>query len=288
MNRKCFSINPRFSRKPWFYPLVSVIIATTICFITPLTARAIDAQRLLPFILQGVQVIQLSNVSPRQEVDLGKQMNDQLVSSQVRLYRNSAVNRYVEQIGQRLVANSDRPDLPYTFQVVNDNSINAFATLGGFVYVNTGLLKTADNEAELASVIAHEIGHIGGKHLVKQMRQKALASGLASAAGLDRSQAVSIGVELALNRPRSRGDEYDADSRGLRTLTRSGYAPSAMVSFMQKLLKKGSNAPTFLNTHPATGDRIKALQSAINDQPRTGSAGLDSSNYQANIKALLR
>ncbi|MGH2416165.1 MAG: M48 family metallopeptidase [Microcystaceae cyanobacterium] len=288
MNRKRFSINPRFSRKPWFYPLVSVFIATIICFITPLTVRAIDAERLLPFILQGVQVIQLSNVSPRQEVDLGKQMNDQLVSSQVRLYRNSAVNRYVEQIGQRLVANSDRPDLPYTFQVVDDKSINAFATLGGFVYVNTGLLKTADNEAELASVIAHEIGHIGGKHLVKQMRQKALASGLASAAGLDRNQAVSIGVELALNRPRSRGDEYDADTRGLRTLTRSGYAPSAMVSFMQKLLKKGSNAPTFLNTHPATGDRIKALQSAINDQPKTGGAGLDSSNYQANIKALLR
>ncbi len=288
MNRKRFSINPRCSRKPWFYPLVSVIIAIVICFVTPLTVRAIDAERLLPFIIQGVQVIQLSNVSPRQEVDLGKQMNDQLVKSQVRLYRNSAVNRYVEQIGQRLVANSDRPDLPYTFQVVDDNSINAFATLGGFVYVNTGLLKTADNEAELASVIAHEIGHIGGKHLVKQMRQKALASGLASAAGLDRSQAVSIGVELALNRPRSRGDEYDADSRGLRTLTSSGYAPSAMVSFMQKLLKKGSNTPTFLNTHPATGDRIKALQSAINDQPKTGGAGLDSSNYQANIKALLR
>ncbi len=288
MNRKRFSINLRFSQKPWFYPFISVIIATLICLVTPATTRAIDAGQLLPFILQGVQVIQLSNISPRQEVDIGKQINEQLLTSQVKLNRNSALNRYVQQLGQRLVANSDRPDLPYTFQVVEDDAINAFATLGGFVYVNTGLLKTADNEAELASVMAHEIGHIGGKHLVKQMRQKALASGLASAAGLDRNQAVAIGVDLALNRPRSRGDEYDADTRGLRTLTSSGYAPSGMVSFMEKLLKKGSSVPTFLSTHPATGDRIKALQSAINNLPKSGGAGLDNSNYQANIKALLR
>ncbi|ARV57458.1 peptidase [Nostocales cyanobacterium HT-58-2] len=287
-NRKNFSINPRFFRRPWFYPFISVVVALTLCLSTPITARAIDAERLLPLIFQGVQAIQLSNMSPRQEVDIGQQINKQLVNSQVRLNRNSAVNRYVEQIGQRLIANSDRPDLPYTFQVVEDDAINAFATLGGFVYVNTGLLKIADNEAELASVMAHEIGHIGGKHLVKQMRQKALAGGLASAAGLDRNQAVAIGVDLALNRPRSRGDEYDADLRGLKTLTRSGYAQSAMVSFMQKLLKKGSSAPTFLSTHPATGDRIKALQNAINEQPSNGNAGLDNASYQANIKALLR
>ncbi|WP_017319436.1 M48 family metallopeptidase [Mastigocladopsis repens] len=288
MNRKHFSVNPRVFRRPWFYPLISIVVALILCLNTPITARAIDAQRWLPFILQGVQVIQLSNISPKQEVELGKQMDKQLVSGQVRLYRNSAVNRYVQQIGQRLVANSDRPDLPYTFQVIDDDGINAFATLGGFVYVNKGLLKTAENEAELASVIGHEIGHIGGKHLLKQMRQKAVASGLASAAGLDSNQAVSLGVELALNRPRGREDEYDADRRGLRTLTRSGYAQSGMVSFMQKLLKKGSGTPTFLSTHPATGDRIKALQSSINAQPGGGSAGMDNAAYQANIKALVR
>lgn len=288
INTKRFSINPRFFRRPWFYPLISIVVALSLCLFTPITARAIDAGRLLPLILQGVQVIQLSNISPRQEVDLGKQINQQLVSSQVRLYRNSAVNDYVTQLGRRLAANSDRPDLPYTFQVVDDDSINAFATLGGFVYVNTGLLKTAENEAELASVIGHEIGHIGGKHLVRQMRQKALASGLASAAGLDRNQAVGIGVDLALNRPRSREDEFDADKRGLRTLTRTGYAQSGMVSFMQKLLKKSSGTPSFLSTHPATSDRIKALQAAINAQPSSGSTGLDNANYQANIKALLR
>lgn len=156
------------------------------------------------------------------------------------------------------------------------------------MYVNTGLLKAADNEAELASVMAHEIGHIGGKHLVKQMRQRAIASGVATAAGLDSNQAIAIGVELAVNRPRSREDEFDADKRGLSTLTRSGYAQSAIVSFMQKLLKKSSAVPSFLNTHPATSDRIKSLQRAINAQPSNGNVGLDNAAYQANIRPLRR
>ncbi len=259
-NWKSFVASYRVWRRRWFYPLISVVVALSLCLSTPLPGRTLD---FLPLILQGVQVLQLSNISDRQETDIGKQINQQIVGGQVKLYRNSEVNRYVEQIGRRLAANSDRPNLPFTFQVVDDNAINAFATLGGYVYVHTGLLKAADNEAELASVIAHEIGHIGGKHLVKQMRQRAIASGLATATGLDRSIAVGIGVDLALNRPRSRQDEFDADQRGLRTLTRAGYAQSGMVSFMQKLLKKGGSVPTFLSTHPGTSDRIDNLRRAI-------------------------
>ncbi len=192
MNWKSFFTNHRLWRRRWFYPLISVVVALSLCLSAPLPGRAID---LFPLLFQGVQVLQLSNISERQEADLGKQINQEILSSQVRLYRNPEINRYVEQIGRRLAANSDRPNLSYTFQVVDDDAINAFATLGGYVYVHTGLLKTADNEAELASVIAHEIGHIGGKHLVNQMRQKAIASGVATAAGLNRNAAVGIGVE---------------------------------------------------------------------------------------------
>ncbi|MBD2594595.1 peptidase [Nostoc sp. MBR 210] len=274
--------NYRRWRRSWLYPIMSVVVALSLCLSTPLPGRAVD---LLPLLFQGAQILQLSNISSRQEVELGKQMNDELLG-QVRLYRNAEVNRYVQEIGQRLAANSDRPNLPFTFQVVEDNAVNAFATTGGFVYLNTGLLKTAENEAELASVIAHEIGHIGGKHLVKQMQQRAVASGLATVAGLDRNQAVGIGVDLALNRPRSRQDEFDADKRGLRTLARAGYAQSGMVSFMQKLLSKGSG-PTFLSTHPATSDRITNLKRAINAQPSSGRDGLDNAAYRARIRPLL-
>ncbi|MBG1244763.1 M48 family metallopeptidase [Nostoc sp. NZL] len=284
-NWKGFVASYRVWRRRWFYPLISVVVALSLCLSTPLPGRTLD---FLPLILQGVQVLQLSNISDRQESDIGKQINQQILGSQVKLYRNSEVNRYVEQIGRRLVASSDRPNLPFTFQVVDDDAINAFATLGGYVYVHTGLLKAADNEAELASVIAHEIGHIGGKHLVKQMRQKAIASGLATATGLDRNTAVGIGVELALNRPRSRSDEFDADQRGLRTLTRAGYAQSGMVTFMQKLLKKGGSVPTFLSTHPGTSDRIEGLRRAINSQPSNGNYGLDNASYKVNIRPLAR
>lgn len=277
-----FLTNYRFWRRRWFYPLISMVVALSVCLSAPLPGRAID---ILPLLFRGAQILQLSNISDRQEVDLGKQMNQEL-SGQVRLSRNSEINSYIQQIGRRLAANTDRPNIPYTFQVVEDNAINAFATAGGYIYMHTGLIKAADNEAELASVMAHELGHIGGKHLVKQMRQRAVASGVATAAGLDRNTAVGIGVELALNRPRSRQDEYDADKRGLRTLARSGYAQSAMVSFMQKLLGKGST-PTFLSTHPATSDRINNLKNMISKQPSSGRDGLDNAAYKAKIRSIL-
>ncbi|WP_427159123.1 M48 family metallopeptidase [Aliinostoc sp. HNIBRCY26] len=283
IDRKGWMANYHLWRRRWFYPLISVVVAVSLCITTPLPSRAID---LLPLLFQGAQILQLSNISDRQEVELGAQMNQQL-RSEVKLNRDPQINRYVEEIGRRIVANSDRPRLPATFQVVEDKAINAFATAGGFVYVNTGLIKAAENEAELASVISHEWGHISGKHLVKQMQQRALASGVATAAGLERNTAVGIGVELALNRPRSRQDEFDADKRGLRTLIRAGYAPSGMVSFMRKLLRSGSSAPTFLSTHPATSDRISALQAAIDRQPNNGRDGLDTASYRDNIRSVL-
>lgn len=140
----------------------------------------------LDLVIQGIQVVQLSSISNAQEVELGKGINQQLISSgQAKIYRNQPINDYINQIGQRLAKTSQRPDMTYTFQVVDDDGINAFATMGGYVYVNTGLITAADNEAELASVIGHEIGHIVGRHSIKQMRDRAISQGVLSAAGID-------------------------------------------------------------------------------------------------------
>lgn len=276
-----FSIRLPRSRR-LFYPLISVAVALGITATSLPPAQAISV---FDLIRQGVQVIQLSNISDKQEVELGRQINQQLVSSEVKLYRNRDVNNYVNEIGQRLARTSDRPNLPFTFQVVEDDAVNAFATAGGFVYVNTGLIERADNEAELASVIAHEIGHITGRHLVEQMRRSAIAQGVSQAAGLDRNAAVQIGVELALRRPRSRQAELQADRSGLRNLARAGYAQSAMVSFMKKLLGS-SSPPEFLSTHPATSERIAALQRQIDPKRANVGMGLDSSAYKAQIRPL--
>ncbi|MBD2327577.1 M48 family metallopeptidase [Alkalinema sp. FACHB-956] len=275
-------LNRRYYPRRWFYPVLALLSAVTFTLATPTVSHALNWAEL---IIKGIQVVQLSSMSDKQEVELGKQINDQ-VTQEVRILRNAEVTNYVNQIGQRLATKSDRPNLPYTFQVVDDDGINAFATAGGFVYVNKGLLKTADNEAQLASVIGHEIGHITGKHALKQMREAAVAQGLIGAAGLKRSAAVQIGVELALRRPHSRRDEFDADRRGLINLSKAGYAQSEMVAFMQKLLSGKSSIPTFLSTHPNTADRVAELKKQIDKAPTNGKDGLDGAGYKSKLQAL--
>lgn len=278
-----FSLISGLRRHRWVYPLISVVMALGILVGTPQVGQSIPLWRLLP---GAIQYIQLSNISDRQEVQIGRQVNQRIVSSEVRLNRNGEINRYIDEIGERLARNSDRRSIPYTFQVVADDKINAFATMGGFVYINTGTITAADNEAQLASVIAHEIGHIEGRHAIKQTREMALAQGLSTAAGLDTNKAAQIGVQLALRLPHSRRDEYDADRRGLKMMERTGYAPSGMVAFMKKLINKGGSVPTFLSTHPGAADRVEALQEEIGND-RSGGNGLDNRAYRQRISSLL-
>ena len=240
----------------------------------------------LDLMLRGIQIVQISNMSDTQEVALGKEINQELIrSGRARVSRDRSINNYINQIGQRLARTSQRLDLPYTFQVVDDNSINAFATMGGYVYVNTGLIVAADNEAELASVIGHEIGHIAARHGIEQMRDRALARGLLDAAGLDRSAAVQIGVDLAISRPNSRADELEADRFGLENMIKANYAPAGMLGFMEKLLKQGGT-PSFLSTHPATSERIRILQQRIDPQTINVGNGLDNRAYKNRIASL--
>lgn len=270
-------------RRRWFYSLMALIVALGIGITTP---RPTHAFSVFDLILRGIQIIQIDSMSDEQEVALGRQINDRMVGREFRLHRDRDLAAYVDQIGQRMASASSRPQIPYTFQVVNDRSINAFATMGGYVYVTTGLVAAADNEAQLASVLGHEVGHIASRHAIEQMREMVIAQGLANAAGLDQNTAVNIGMELALRRPASRDDEFEADERGLRALSLAGYAPSAMPAFMQKLVGQPS-PPTFLSTHPAARDRVRRLEALIAEAnlDNTGD-GLDEAFYQARVGRL--
>jgi predicted Zn-dependent protease len=278
------------SHRRWLYGFMAGITAMSLIVATPQPSQAVSWWELL---IRGAQILQLSNMSDQQEVGLGQQINQQLAVQLARqgtpLSNHRAATAYINQIGQRLVPNSSRPNIPYTFQVVEDPGINAFATMGGFVYINAGLMFEADNEAELASVVAHEIAHIADRHAVKQMRERAIQAGILSAAGLDESAAVQIGVQLALNLPNSREDEFAADRLGLNTLRKSGYAPQAMVSFMQKL-QRGGAPPPFLSSHPAVGDRVQALSQSIQQNPPTANetAGLDNAAYSNILSSFAR
>ncbi len=268
------------------FGVLSLFTAAT-CTVLVAPVRAIPLEELF---FRGIQVLQISSLSEQQEIQLGAQMHENLQRQGTRLNTDGALNRYVTDVGQRLAGSSSRK-LPYRFYVVEDKNINAFATMGGYVYVTSGLMKAADDEAQLASVMGHEMGHIEKRHLLAQIKQNMIARGLVASA-LGQNQLANIGVDLLVSRPLSRQDEYQADQVGLRILRDSNYAVSAMPAFMQKLVRGGGGSPTFLSTHPAVPDRLKALEKSIAAGPtnrcssdsRLESCGLNEAAYQAQVK----
>lgn len=224
----------------------------------PKPADALPLDRLL---FNGVQLLQLSNLSAQQKVQLGQDIHQQVLSN-YRLNRARNLNEYVNRVGQKLAAASNCSQYPFRFYVVDSSEINAFATTGGNVYVNTGLIRATDNEDQLAGVIAHEIAHICNDDVVNQMRETAIAQGIASLAGLDRSTIANLGYRVAIELPNSRQAEFKADANGLQYMTKAGYNPTAMPAFLSKL-SRSSSPPTFLSSHPAARDRIAALNRQI-------------------------
>ena len=264
------------------YPLIGTAAFLSIVFNTPQAATAIEWGNLIKNV---INLGDAASISSKREVRLGESINEQMVHSQIKLYGNPELDAYVNEVGQRIAAHSDRPNIPYKFQVVDQPTVNAFATMGGFVYVHTGLLKSVENEAQLASVLAHETGHINARHIVKDMQKQAIEGGIMSLAGVSNSQLANIGVNLAINKPGSRGHELEADRLGLKFLAKSGYPQSQMVQFMQGLLKMKA-PPTFLNDHPGVPQRIKELQKHIDPNFPETTLGMDSAAYKKHIRML--
>lgn len=227
---------------------------------------------------RGFEIYQVSNISDRQEVDLGQAIDREL-RNQMPIVDQSSLTDWLDRVGQRLARGTQRPELPYRFRLVNNRQVNAFTTMGGFVYVNTGLLAIADSEAEVAGVLAHELGHLDGRHGVKKLQQRAIQQGILSAAGLRRNQAIQLGVELALSRPNSRQDELAADELGLGIVDRAGYALIGLPRFLQRLMNQ-AEPPTILSTHPSTADRVERLLSKIPADRANQGDGLDPQAYR--------
>lgn len=267
--------SPRHFRR-WLYVVWAVILSLSATWAVP-SAKA----DLIDLIFQGIRIIQISNLSEQQEIELGQDINQQVLQD-VNVYDNASITQYVDGIGQQLALNTERSQVPYTFQVIEDDQVNAFSTLGGFVYLNTGLLQTADNEAQLASVIAHEIAHVDRRHAIQRLQQAAIAEGILTAGGLDQNAAIALGVELALHRPNSRTHELEADEAGVALLTQAGYAPIAAVDFLQKLLD-APNPPEFFSTHPHPEARIDALNERLDPATASMGKGLNGTAYRNRI-----
>ncbi len=287
-----------WSRPPrWAYGFLALLTSFTIFAVQP-QAQAISIWDIIRGGARVLQGIQLANMSPEREMAVGQQIDAQIKQDLARngtpvIRDNHPATRYVAEIGQRMVevlTPEERREINFTFQVVNDPNVNAFATMGGFVYINAGLMLMADTEAELAGVVGHEMGHIIEKHAINQMRERAVQQGILSAAGLDQAQVVQLGVDVALNLPNSRGDENESDEVGLSLLRRTGYHPNGMVNFMQKLAQQGGGrGMTILSTHPNPGARVENLKEIIAANPPTATetAGMDTLAYCLDMKNVI-
>ncbi len=212
---------------------------------------------------------QISLVSESQEIALGDQTAAAARAS-IGIYPDSALQRYVHALGGRLAATTERPALPWNYEVVDDPEVNAFAAPGGKVFVTRGILSYLSSEAELAGVLGHESGHVTARHTAQQItRQQLFGIGLAGASILSPQVAQAAGaIQQGLGLlflSYSRGDEAQADDLGFRYLRRLNYDPREMSKTFETLervgtLSGGGRVPTWASTHPDPGDRLQKAQ----------------------------
>jgi beta-barrel assembly-enhancing protease len=205
------------------------------------------------------------------EIRMGKQYSMQ-VEQGLKMVQDPVVNEYVNRIGQNLVRNSDA-QVPFTIKVVDSDEVNAFALPGGFFYVNSGLILAADEEAELAGVMAHEIAHVAARHGMRQMTRANIAQiatlpliFVGGGIGYGIYEAAGLGLPLTFMKFQ-RNFEAEADYLGLQYMYKTGYDPQAFIAFFEKIQAKEKKKPGTLAkafaSHPQTPDRIEESQKEI-------------------------
>jgi len=214
----------------------------------------------------------LSLISESQEINMGKQ-SDKQISASLGTYQDQDLEEYVRELGENLAAKSERPNLPWTFRVLDDPTVNAFALPGGYIYVTRGILTYLNDEAELAGVIGHEIGHVTAKHAVQrissqQLLQIGLGIGMVISPELQQyGEYIGAGLGVLFLKF-SRDDENQADSLGLRYMGRANYDPRQMTQVMAMLdgvskSEGGGRIPEWLSTHPNPGNRKESIQNQV-------------------------
>ncbi len=258
------------NRRAAVLPVASVCIAMAACSLNPATGQR-----------------QLVLMSEAQEVELGRRAEPEVLAT-FGEYPDESLQAYVDGLGQRLAAASERPSLPWAFHVLDDPLVNAFAYPGGKVYITRGILAHFNSEAELVSVLGHEIGHVTARHSVVQMSQQQLAYlglGVAAVASEDfRPYAglAAAGLQVLFLKF-SRDDERQSDDLGLRYMTAAGYDPHQMPNVFRTFsrLEGGSGEgrlPQWQSTHPDPENRVGRIEELINGLPpdrRAGEIGRD-------------
>lgn len=239
-----------------------------------------------------------SGGSLEKEVRLGQQLAAE-INKTAKFVDDEVVTEYVNRVGQNIVLHSDSK-IPFTIKVVDDDSVNAFALPGGFFYVNKGLVLAADNEAEVAGVMAHEIAHVAARHAVENQRKGLWTEiGLTAAAvllgggigGAILQNTAGLGTALLFTKF-SRGAEEEADRLGIQYMWAAGYDPNAMSTMFEKLQAQNKKKPGFFartfSTHPQTPERIATTRALVVRFPERDEYVLTTSEFQRVKSRLLR
>jgi len=238
-----------------------------------------------------------------EEIQLGEGLAAGMLGA-APLLKSEGVQRYVNRVGRWIAAHSERTDLPWTFGVIENETINAFAMPGGTVIISYGLLKRLQNESELAGVLGHEIAHVVQKHQLKAIQSGAMGdlaanvgkevagnriarTGGGDAFGL-KSQLASAAVDLAKNgfflKPLDRSLEYEADRMGVVLAARSGYDPYGFIAVLQMLAQvKETDEGGILATHPSAADRLAELEKVVPTLEKYAGQTLDV-RFKQNVK----
>src|SRR5436305_3455215 len=221
---------------------------------------------------------QLMLISESQEIAMGRDY-DQQVAASMGLYADSGMQRWIQQFGARLAATSERPTLPWSFRVVDDPVVNAFALPGGYIYVTRGILAHLNSEAELAGVVGHEIGHVTARHSVSQLSKQQLAQiglavGTMASPDFERFAGLASAGLGVLFLKYSRDAERQADDLGLRYMRRVNYDPREMPHVFEMLTRVsqaqgGGRVPEWLATHPDPENRRSRIERDIAAGPQS-------------------
>lgn len=216
-----------------------------------------------------------SDVSPEEERAMGKDMSALLLGAKP-LLRHPAAEQYVNRLGLWIALQSERPELPWRFGIINDNGINAFAAPGGYVFVTKGLLLSVKSESELAGVLGHEIAHVIKRHHVQVAKKKGmgkLVSGVigqyAQKEGAPELAAMNNLFKNVYTSGLDQADEYEADELGVVLATRAGYSPYGLPSVLQMFAAANAKTPGFellFSTHPMPNDRLNRLDKLMGDK----------------------
>ncbi len=244
--------------------------------------------------------MQFQMLSTEQEVALGESSTPELVTEYGGRLPNEAVNAYVSQIGRSIAqqTEADYPNLPWEFIILDSEIVNAFALPGGKVFISRGMLVALEDEAELAGVLGHEIGHVVAEHVDERMsRAMLLELGVAITGATTESDLATYAAGLFGNGyilHFGRSQESESDVLGMRYMTRAGYDPAALLGVMEVLaeLSAGNRQPEFLSTHPHPDTRIETINSELRKKYQetqgNGSFVRNRDRFQREVIARLR